>query len=274
VISSSIASYSKGVSLIETSGYDRPGFAQGYDRNRPRPPEALLEWLCRYARVERPVVVDLGCGTGLSTRAWSGRAERAIGIEPNPAMLAAADQAPGVEFREAFSQDTGLEDACADIVTCSQSLHWMEPEPTFAEVARILRPGGVFAAYDYDWPPLVDPAVDAAFVAYQGRRRELRESRGLKRGADIWAKHEHLQRLQDSGHFLFCRELLFHSVEEGNADRIVGFAYSLGQPAADIDDEEAERILRVADLAETANRVLGGRTVPFLFGYRVRVGVR
>jgi SAM-dependent methyltransferase len=38
------------------------------------------------------------------------------------------------------------------LVTCSQSLHWMEPEPTFAEVARILRRGGVFAAYDYDWP--------------------------------------------------------------------------------------------------------------------------
>ena len=42
--------------------------------------------------------------------------------------------------------------ASADIVTCSQSFHWMEPEPTLAEIARILRPGGVFAAYDYDWP--------------------------------------------------------------------------------------------------------------------------
>jgi len=45
---------------------------------------------------------------------------------------------------------TDLPDGCADIVTCSQSLHWMVPESTFAEVARILRPGGVFATYDYD----------------------------------------------------------------------------------------------------------------------------
>lgn len=261
--------------LIDTSGYERPGFAETYDRHRPRPPDAILEWLCRYARVERPaLVVDLGCGTGLSTRAWSGRAERVVGVEPNAAMLAAADPAPGVEFREAFAQSTGLDDGCADIVTCSQSLHWMDPEPTLAEAARILRPGGVFAGYDYDWPPVVDPEVDAAFDAYQRRRGELRRSRDHTRGADIWQKSGHLERMRDSGRFSFCRELLFHSIEEGDADRIVGFAHSLGQPAVGVDDEEAERVLRVSELEEVARRVLGNRTVPFLFGYRVRVGVR
>src|SRR4051812_18759361 len=120
--------------LIETSGYDRTGFAAHYDRFRPRPPRDLLDVLCRYARTDRPArVVDLGCGTGLSTRAWSGVAERTIGIEPNAAMLASAEAAPGVEFRQAFADDTGLDVGSADIVTCSQSLHWMEPEPTFAE---------------------------------------------------------------------------------------------------------------------------------------------
>jgi SAM-dependent methyltransferase len=262
------------VSLIETSGYERPGFAEGYDRNRPRPPQALLEWLCRYARLDKPaLVVDLGCGTGLSTRAWAGRAERVVGIEPNGAMLAAADPAPGVEFREAYAQDTGLEDGCADIVTCSQSLHWMTPEPTFAEAARILRAGGVFAAYDYDWPPVVDPEVDAAFKAYQSRRGDLRRLWDLKRGADIWPKEEHLQRMRESGEFSFCREVLLHSVEEGDADRIVGFAYSLGCPAVDMDNDELEHELRLAELEEVARRVLSDRTVPFLFGYRVRIGV-
>jgi SAM-dependent methyltransferase len=266
--------------LIETSGYDRAGFAAGYDRYRPRPPEVLLETLCRYARVERPgLVVDLGCGTGLSTRAWEGRAELAIGVEPNPAMLAAAEMAPGVKYRQAFAHETGLDDGCSDIVTCSQSLHWMEPEPTFAEAARILRPGGVFAAYDYDWPPTVDPEVDAAFEAYRARRRALRHTRGIVRGAERWPKHEHLERMRESGRFTFCRELVLHSLEEGDADRIVGFVRSLGLPTVgptpvDIGDEELERELHAAELEETARRVLGERTVPFLFGYRVRVGVR
>jgi SAM-dependent methyltransferase len=259
--------------LIGRSGYEREGFAGGYDRFRPRPPRALLELLFRYARTERPgLVVDLGCGTGLSTRAWSGTAERVVGIEPNPAMLAAAEPASGVEYREAYGHETGFEPATADIVTASQSLHWMEPEPTFAEAARILRPGGVFAAYDYDWPPTVDPEVDEAFIAYRARRAQLRARRGIQRGADRWPKHEHLHRMRASGRFRLCREVVLHSVEEGDAARVVGFAHSLGLPAVAADDE-LERELKVDELEAVARRVLGDRTVPFVFGYRVRVGV-
>jgi SAM-dependent methyltransferase len=261
--------------LIATSGYDRTGFASHYDRFRPRPPRALLDVLCSYARVERPrLVVDLGCGTGLSTRAWTDVAERTVGVEPNPAMLAAAEPAPRVEFRQAFAYETGLEADSADIVTCSQSLHWMEPEPTFAEVARILRRGGVFAAYDYDWPPVVDPELDEAFWAYQERRGEVRRARLIDRGADRWPKHEHLERMRASGRFGYCREIVLHSIEDGNAERISGLTRSLGLPVADLTDEELERELRIDELEAVARRVLGDRTVPFRFGYRVRIGVR
>jgi SAM-dependent methyltransferase len=261
--------------LIANSGYDRDGFAAGYDRHRPRPPRALLELLARYARAEPPqLVVDLGCGTGLSTRAWSGLAERVVGVEPNPAMLAGAEGAPGVEFVQAYASATGLPDGVADIVTCSQSLHWMEPWPVFAEAARILRPGGVFAAYDYDWPPIVDPELDAAYEAYQERRRETRRRRGIQRGGDRWPKSGHLDRMRESGCFAACREVVLNSIEDGNADRIEGFARSLGLPVASGDDPDLERDLDIAELEEVARRVLGDRTVPFLFGYRVRLGVR
>jgi SAM-dependent methyltransferase len=260
--------------LIDSSGYERAGFAAGYDRNRPRPPAALLDLLSRYARADRPaLVVDLGCGTGLSARAWSGRAERVIGVEPNPAMLAAAEAAPGVEYVQAFAQETGLPESSADIVTCSQSLHWMEPRPVFEEAARLLRRGGVFAAYDYDWPPLVDPEIDRAYADYQERRRLLRAQRGIQRGADRWPKHGHLDRMRESGCFAWCRELVLHSVEPGDAERIGGFARSLGLPVAVGDDAELERALGIDELEAVAQRVLGDRTVPFVFGYRVRLGV-
>lgn len=264
-------------SLVETSGYARPGFSATYDRHRPRTPPELVTLLTRYVGRPRPdLVVDLGTGTGLSARAWAATAERVIGIEPNAAMLAEAERATtdaNVSFRLAFAQATMLDSAAADIVTCSQSLHWMDPEPTFAEVARILRPGAIFAAYDYDWPPTIDPELDAAFDAYQERRRLVREARGIQRGADRWQKREHLARMRSSGRFRFCREILLHSVEEGDAGRVVGFARSLGLPVADGENRQLERDLDIDELEGVARRVLGDRVVPFHFGYRVRVGV-
>ncbi|HEY8627278.1 MAG TPA: hypothetical protein VIL56_03120 [Gaiellaceae bacterium] len=51
--------------LISRSGYEREGFAEHYDRFRPRPPRALFETLLQLARTDRPaLVVDLGAGSG------------------------------------------------------------------------------------------------------------------------------------------------------------------------------------------------------------------
>jgi SAM-dependent methyltransferase len=263
--------------LIGRSGYEREGFAAHYDRYRPRPPRALLESLLQLARVERAaLVVDLGAGTGLSTRAWAELADRAVGVEPNPAMHAEAvrlTEAANVEFVAAFAQDTGLPGGVADVVTCSQSLHWMDPEPTFAEAARLLRPGGVFAAYDYDVIPVCDWEVEEAYAALLERRRALRADNGIQRGADRWPKEGHLERIRASGRFHYCRELVLQSVEEGDAERIEGFARSLGLPVADAGDAELEAKLRYGELREVAERMLGDRVVTLRFGYRVRVGV-
>ena len=264
--------------LISSSGYDRPGFAGLYDDYRPRTPHVLVELLSRLAQTDRPpLVVDVGAGTGLSTRVWEATAERVVGVEPNPAMRDEAErrtEEPNVEFVLGFGHETGLPDGTADIVTCSQSLHWMEPQPTFAEAARVLRPGGIYAAYDYDLPPVVQPELDAAFDAYHARRRRAREARRIERGADRWPKSGHLERMRESGRFRFCREILLHSIEEGDADRVAGLARSIGLPYADASDDALENELRIDELEAVARRVLGDDTVPFLFGYRVRVGVR
>jgi SAM-dependent methyltransferase len=261
--------------LIERSGYERPGFAAGYDRFRPRPPRALVETLLQVSGVERArLVVDLGCGTGLSTRAWAGDADEVIGVEPNAAMVAVADGAtvaPNVRFVHAFGQDTGLAEVGADLVTCSQSLHWMEPEPTFAEVARLLRPGGVFAAYDYDLPPTCSWEAEAAWERYGERREAARKRFGIQIGADRWKKSGHLERLRASGRFRFCTELVLQSVEPGSAERLVGLGRSLGLPAAG--DADLERELGIPELESEARAALGDGEVPFRFGYRVRYGV-
>jgi trans-aconitate methyltransferase len=68
-----------------------------------------VDVLCALAGVERPRLVDLGSGTGLSTRAWAKRADEVVHVEPNPAMIAgaeAATQAANVRYlRGRISRD-------------------------------------------------------------------------------------------------------------------------------------------------------------------------
>ncbi|MBI4770847.1 MAG: class I SAM-dependent methyltransferase [Chloroflexi bacterium] len=256
------------------------GFARVYNSYRPRPPAALLELLPRLARVERPrLAVDLGSGTGLSTRFWAGRAGSVIGVEPSDDMRREARRQTtdrNVSYRPGFSHATGLPGGRADLVTCSQSLHWMEPDSTFAEVARRVgvRPGGVFAAYDCDWPPIL-PAWQAeqAYQSFMERLQRLEKEHGLREDARRWHKGEHLARMEASGRFRYTREMLLHHVESGNAGRLVGLALSQGHVQAMLERGFSEAELGLDELRAAARRTLSEAPGSWLFCYRVRVGV-
>jgi SAM-dependent methyltransferase len=261
---------------LERSGYFAEGFPERYDAFRPRPPVVLLDWLPRLAGVTRPtLVVDLGSGTGLSTRCWAERADAVVGVEPNDAMRTYAESsidAENVRFSDASAYATRLPDGSADIVTCSQSLQWMEPTATFAEVARILRPGGVFAAYQYEslQTPFWEP--EQAWGELRATKGRLRVERGLDEGKSRWAVSR--EALEQVGCFRWVRELSLHSVEEGDARRLVGLALSEGSLTTLLAAGVGEEEVGLARLREVAERTLGDRPQPWLIGYRAWLGLR
>ena len=256
------------------SSYAVEGFGAAYHQARPSPPAGLLNLLCRLARVDRPtLVVDVGSGTGLSTRAWADRADEVVGVEPNPEMRAAAEAdtpSSNVRYVDGYSDSTGLGDDSADIVTYSQSLHWMDPQPTFAEAARILKPGGVFAAYDYELPPSVDWEVDAAFEYFLLRVGKFRRERLSIPPAE---KTGHVPRMRESGLFRYVRELGVSAEDSTDVERVVGLALSLGPVGRLLDEGLSEQEIGLAGLRETAERVLVDRDVTWTLSYRVRLGV-
>src|SRR5262245_2016059 len=97
---------------LGATAYRRGRLAAAYDRFRPQPPVALLGLLPSLAGVERPrLVVDLGSGSGLSTRFWATSAEQVVGIELSDAMREFAEQAsdaPNVRYIGASADEIGL----------------------------------------------------------------------------------------------------------------------------------------------------------------------
>jgi SAM-dependent methyltransferase len=257
------------------TGYTRAGFAARYHAYRPRPPEVITAILTQLAQTGRPrLVVDLGSGTGLSTFLWAERAETVIGVEPLDEMrhiAEASNRAPHVRFVAGVAQRTGLPAGAADIVTCGQSLHDMEPEGTLAGIARILRPGGVFSAYDYDWPPVVHPQAEEAFFRFMDRVEDFRERHAIRRETQQWDKARHLTRLRNCGHFRHLREMLVHQSEPCSAERWVGFALTLSHVLPVLDLGPGDQDLGLTTLRAVADRSTG---LPWYVSYRVRIAVR
>lgn len=258
------------------------GEAIRYDRTRPSPPLALLDLLTQLIHTPRPIlVVDLGSGTGLSTSIWGERAQRVIGIEPNTDMRTQAigkvvhhPYRAHIEYREGVSHQTGLPDGCADIVTCAQSLHWMEPTSTLAEIARILRPGGLFAAYDYEWPPTLNWELELVYQEVDACFEKLLQERGLTQNLPRWRKDRHLGRMRESAHFRFTREFFLHHIEQGDAARFMEMvltnAYSHQLKLKTITEEE----IGIDRLEHAALQHIGSEPIPWYFSYKVRIGIK
>ncbi len=255
------------------------GKASSYDRARPTPPPALLDLLAQLIDMPHPaLVVDLGSGTGLSTAIWGERAARVIGIEPNVDMRQEAiskvedhPYASHIEYREGVAHQTGLPDGCADIVTAAQSFHWMEPAATLDEIARILRPGGLFAAYDYDSPPAIYWELDRLAQEVTSRLVGLMRERGLASTLKIWPKDRHLDQMRESGHFRFTREVLLHHIEQGDAARFLAMMQS---SALSCQFQFTDQEIGFDRLRQAAFQYIGSEPIPWYFSYRVRVGIK
>jgi len=173
--------------------------------------------------------------------------------------------------RAARHQRTGLPDGCADIVTAAQSFHWMEPTSTLAEIARILRPGGLFAAYDYDWPPTLNWELDQLAQEVVERLVELVKARGLAHSLKIWSKNTHLDRMRESGHFRFTREVVLHHIEQGDATR---FLEMMRTNAFSHQFQFTEQEIGFDRLRQAALQHIGSEPIPWYLSYRVRIGIK
>ncbi len=101
--------------------------------------------------VERPRILDLGCGPGsLIPYLRTIDGAEIVGLDLSPRMIAEARRRhPEAELRVGDCEAIDAPEASFDAVLCSGVLHRLAtPETTLAEVRRVLKPGGALILHE------------------------------------------------------------------------------------------------------------------------------
>ena len=102
-------------------------------------------------------VVDVGCGTARAVAELAEHAAHAIGVDLDPAMLAAArSRFPDIDVRAADATELPLGDGQAHGYRADKVYHVLpDPYAALAEARRVLVPSGRIVLLGQDWDTIV-----------------------------------------------------------------------------------------------------------------------
>lgn len=117
--------------------------------------DRFLDWLSPPSDLSW---LDVGAGNGAFTALLAERARpRAIlGVDPSPAQLDYArsrGDVPGARFAAGHAMELPVEDNSVDAAVMALVIAFVpDPPKGVAEMVRAVKPGGLVAAYMWDWP--------------------------------------------------------------------------------------------------------------------------
>lgn len=169
------------------------GAAGYYERGRLPYAPVLAETFARSLDLDgRGRLLDVGCGPGTITLRLATLFEEAVGLDPDPGMLAAASQAatrrgvPNATWVQRRAEELPGNLGSFRAVTFAASFHWMDRPKVAAAVATMLDPGGAAVQLDtpgyrrgdseLPFPPPPEAALDELRRRYLGPDRRAGQS--------------------------------------------------------------------------------------------------
>jgi SAM-dependent methyltransferase len=141
------------------------GHAATYARARPSYPPELYTWLASQS-ASHALAWDAGTGNGQAAIALADHFEQVHATDASAAQIAAATPHPRVHYAVEPAEHCSLPAASADLVLIAQALHWLDIPAFHREVARVLRPDGVYVALCYGLLSIAAD-IDACLHAFE-----------------------------------------------------------------------------------------------------------
>jgi SAM-dependent methyltransferase len=158
---------------------DFSGIGAEHVASRPRYPADLFEWLAQSV-AERRAAWDAATGNGQAAVGLARHFPRVFATDLSAAQIREATRNPRIEYRVAPAEASGLAPDSIDLVTVSGAIHWFDLPRFYEEVRRVIRAGGVLAAWSYHvayaGPPLGDvlrPFYDEVVGPYFAPRARI-----------------------------------------------------------------------------------------------------
>jgi SAM-dependent methyltransferase len=133
--------------------------AAQYAHLRPTYPDTLFTFLSTIV-ASRGVAWDCATGNGQAATHLTKYFGRVIATDESAEMIAQAPRDPRIEYRVAEAEDSGIEAYSVDLVTVASAIHWFDLSKFYTEVRRVVKPGGVIAAWTY-YTPVFSNDIDA-----------------------------------------------------------------------------------------------------------------
>ena len=130
---------------------DAPDFSEvseEYAASRPLYPPELFEWLASLVR-DREMAWDVATGNGQAAIGLAAHFARVVATDISPAQLQHAKHHPRIDYHVAPAETSGLDANSVDLVVAAAAIHWFDRDKFYTEVGRVIRSGGVLAAWTY-----------------------------------------------------------------------------------------------------------------------------
>lgn len=130
-----------------------------YRTFRPCYPDELYAYLAGLAPA-RDLAWDCATGSGQAAIGLARHFDKVVATDASANQLAQAIAAPNIEYRQAPAEQAPFADAAVDLIAVAQALHWFDVDAFHREAARVLKDGGVIAAWSYNLLTIA-PEIDA-----------------------------------------------------------------------------------------------------------------
>lgn len=180
----------------------------------------LMEMCIKFGKIKpKSIVLDIGCGTGTFTKIMDDFGFRCSGLDISPNLIKIAEKKyPHIYFKIGDAENLPFESDSFDAVLLSGIIHHLpDPSKCAKEVFRILKPGGVFIAFD---PNRKNPFM----WIYRDRSSPFYSSKGVTKNERPVLAKEIGRIFKKEGFdisFLYLSGLEYKHVESGIAKKVL-----------------------------------------------------